>query len=367
MDTDVDSNEPNPAVGIPDLSLVKAVRPVRANTLHNRIQEFMATTKSQCCVSEIYNTRRKLERFELYMARKKMDHSSLMHYGEWLLKRTTQDAAFRCVDIARALVRWLWRMRYISENLTDSFPKMVKPPSKSFAHIITEEEYHRLLEATKTTRMAWGIVLAYHTGLRLKDTCLLRWSEVDMDQQVIRVQPYKTRKRGIEAEIPVITDSDLHVWLLKMQADRIADEPFVSRALHASYLAGNGTCIARHYCMAFKKAGVKACFHSFRSTFESRLANSGISLAVAAKITGRTDARALMRYIIPDMDKVREGVAKSFERKTTIIINERRNNFKADQPTPDGSLGGAGAGRLNAGEAAEILEQPEGVPASWII
>lgn len=315
-------NEPNSFVeradvGVSALSRIP-VKLERANTLANRAAEYMEVELAGWAPRGLPKVRTELNKLVRYYENREFNRETAIGYGRWLLKNGNIKGFNRAIERARSFFRWLYRMQYIDEPMNEFLPRTMPEPVKEVV-TITEEEYLRFVEANRQHPFGWAIVLAYHTAFRLGDVCTLKWSEVDMANQVIRKVPNKTARTGLVVEVPILSGSDLYEWLARMQSDRDPSEEYVCPELWYRYR--DQPSLPHEISKRLRKHGINATFHDLRKTFESRLANSGINLGLAAKITGRTDPRSLMRYIKPDPDVVRQSVALALELPGRPAVN----------------------------------------------
>lgn len=286
----------------------------RAHTIPNLIDDYVSTALVGVSTLRIRDVKNTLMRWAAYMGGRSMVPMEIAKYPEFLIKKGVHpNSVNNACRILRSFFRWAFRMGLATERWYE-YVGSVRGVAYAEPKIITQTEYEKLLSISDDIDLSWGIVCGYHTGLRLGDVCNLRWSCVDMDRQLVKTTPSKTsRAHAISVEIPFVTESDMHRWLRDLKEQDEAIEGYVSYSLHTRY-AVDKTCISRYYTRLFRKAGIPdKSFKQFRSTFESRLANSGINLGMAAKMTGRSDPRSLMRYIKVDIEAAREGVAKAME------------------------------------------------------
>lgn len=292
------------------------LRPERANTLTNRIQEYLNEELAHWAPEGKYGLRYVFRRFEIYFASRPFTRNEVRQFYVWLRENHTLDTYNRTLRFGKMFIKWLVKMEYIDDPIHLYLPSALPAPVKEII-LVSDEEYQRFMRSHQDSVYGWMMVLSYHTSFRLKDACHLAWAEVDMNEQVIRKMPSKTRRRGVMVEVPILSGSDLHTWLIKLSADR--DDPvWVCPELVRRYRTHRG--LSAHFTYQLRKSGItKATFHSLRRTFESHLANSGVNMALAAKITGRTDTRSLMAYVKPDPDVVREAVANALELPDKVV------------------------------------------------
>jgi integrase len=174
-------------------------------------------------------------------------------------------------------------------------------------------------QVAKLVRAADGdwrgpILLGYYTGARLSDVANMRWDGIDWRNKVIRFTPSKTKK-----PVTIPLHPDLERELLK--------NPGIGRATLFPSLAGKGTGgkhgLSGRFAAIMEKAGIEGkrtqasggrtlsslSFHSLRHSFNSAMANAGISQEVRQKLTGHTSAETNKVYTHHELEALRAAVA----------------------------------------------------------
>lgn len=290
----------------------------RAPTLGNAVLEFVETELIGVTESHRSDVRRALERFIIYVSRRELSPKAIANYGMYMIEQGLNPNNVKTqIAFLKRFFMWCYRLRYTQERWYEYLPK-VRGQAPPDPQIITQSEYEALLSFCLQEDQEWLITLGFNTGFRMGDCCMLRWEQVDREQMIISPLIRKTSKStGKCASIPYSPGGELHERLTELWADRIEDEQYVSPRLAESYYS-NKCSITQGMRRVFDRAGLQhKSFKHFRCTFESRLANSGMNIGLAAKITGRSDTRSLLRYIVPDMDAAREGVSKAMELHNT--------------------------------------------------
>lgn len=352
MDNILDSDVSDNALGHTALA-VEPVRLEHANTLANRINEFITIGLAHRVQLVIPSVKRHLGALELFFRGRPFNRDGLLLYFTKLNEKAISDDWYnRNISIIGAFLRWSYRNNYIDYPLFHYLPKkrtrLWKEPK-----IMTEELYRKFIEAFPHRPMTWAVVCGYHTGFRLKDVCYLRWQEVDMERQVITIIPSKTARTGLVVRFPILTNTDLYVWLKRMSENK--DDPvFVNPYIRHSY--HHNLAFSQDISRAMKQIGFEGSFHSLRATAESRLANSGMNIAIAAKLTGRTDSKALMRYIKPDLSFLANEYSEALGAKEEVkLLPPPEPVRKNTEP-----VGPNGADCVPAGIGKEL-------PPSWLI
>ena len=177
----------------------------------------------------------------------------------------------------------------------------------------TPAQVSKLLRAAEG---AWrtAILLGYCTGARLGDVANMRWHAVDWRDKVIHFTPSKT---GRPVTVP-----------LRPQLEReLLKRAGIGKATMFPELAGKGTGgrhgLSGQFTAIMKKAGIEAkrtqasgartlsslSFHSLRHSFNSSMANAGISQEIRQKLTGHTSAETNKVYTHHELEPLRMAVA----------------------------------------------------------
>ncbi len=183
--------------------------------------------------------------------------------------------------------------------------------------VFTAEQMKAIL---KTAEGDWrGMILAgYYTGLRLKDLSDLEWKAVDIEGAVLKL---RTGKTGAVVTIPL--HDDLLSWLKEITRG-------IGKAPVFPSLAGKAGGGKSGLSSQFKKIMAKAkvigrtlreakgvgrtasslSFHSLRHSFNSAMANAGVSQEMRQKLTGHASKEMNDRYTHHDIEGLRTAVNK---------------------------------------------------------
>jgi integrase len=164
-----------------------------------------------------------------------------------------------------------------------------------------------------------GVILAgYFTGLRLKDITEMRWEAIDLAEGLLNL---KTSKTGARVTIPLVPE--LKEWLTRQPIG-------IGKAPVFPSLAGKSGAGRSGHSMQFArimgKAGIKGrvlrqrqedgagrtqsslSFHSLRHSFNSALANAGVSQEMRQKLTGHASAKINSKYTHLEIEGLRAAV-----------------------------------------------------------
>jgi integrase len=167
----------------------------------------------------------------------------------------------------------------------------------------------RLSPQETASRRDWrtAMNLGLYVGARLGDATNLRWENVDYTRKQIRFIPEKSRKKK-ELIIPI--HEDLEAYLLTLPS---SDKPdgFLCPTLCGAQ-AGKRGYLSNKFSAILTAAGIdrrpgqkkhgkgriffKLGYHSLRHTFNSGLADAGVSIELRSKLTGHSTLAMNDRY-----------------------------------------------------------------------
>ena len=182
--------------------------------------------------------------------------------------------------------------------------------------VFTPENVSQLL---KIANWEWqGLILAgYYTGGRAGDLSNLKWSSVDLERKTIGFGQRKT-KRFIE--IPL--HPEVEKWL--SQETRQATQTEFVFPNFAGKTIGSRNGLSGQFRLLMKKANITTeitakagkkgrartshTFHSFRHSFNSAMANAGVSQEIRQLLTGHASKAINDRYTHTDLETLRKAV-----------------------------------------------------------
>jgi len=183
--------------------------------------------------------------------------------------------------------------------------------------VFTPGQLAALINAAPSEDWKGAIVCGYYTGLRLRDVVDMQWSAVDLDKLIITV---RTRKTGKKVVVPI--HDEFAAWLTKQTRG-------IGKAAVFPTLNGKAGGGKSGLSMAFKRIMERAeikgrllresngegrsqsslSFHSLRHTFNSALANAGVTSEIRQKLTGHATAEMNAQYTHHEFEALRTAVA----------------------------------------------------------
>jgi integrase/recombinase XerD len=204
------------------------------------------------------------------------------------------------VTMIRAFLYWCVEFKGLKQNPAAKLkPRQVlqKPPE-----VYTEKELSAMLQNANAVERAVLLAL-FFTGMREQELCHLEWPDVDLKKKVLRVSAKPdqrfTPKNWEEREIEM---SDRLV-------EALSDLPRTSRWVFPTVRGKRHAHIYKIVERVAERAGVKAAHpHKFRSTFLTRLLQSGCDIANVQALAGHKSIKTTQRYLGVSTELRREAV-----------------------------------------------------------
>ena len=208
-----------------------------------------------------------------------------------------RELAFLSAVFNKGIKLWRW----CKENPVSLVPREKENQRVKY---FSSEEFHEILNHL----VDWAkpiVLLGKNTGLRVSNLVNLKWSQVDLKNQLIIIDG-KEMKNSENLGIP-LNDNALQV--LKNQ--------FKQRSTHHSFVfcKEDGTQYSKWGpSQAFKKACKKAGypdyrFHDLRHDFCSKLVQKGVDLYTVKELVGHKDISTTQRYSHLNPDRLKQAVA----------------------------------------------------------
>ena len=210
------------------------------------------------------------------------------------------------------------RLGYIPLN-----PCAAVEPLKTIATevgVFTLEQVQSLLAIAPGPDWREFILMAYHTGQRMRDMADLTWGQVELSQSMI----FLDQSKG-NSGVAVPIHPDLEAMLLSRPGGRESNAP-IFPTLQGKAGAGKSG-LSETFKRIMVRAGItlekrleaagaagrgrnKLSFHSLRHTLNSVMANAGVAQEVRQKITGHRDADTNKLYTHLDFPALRAAISK---------------------------------------------------------
>jgi len=266
---------------------------------------------------------------------KRLDYDLLAEFMQTLHKRYPNHNSYNRVAIkVRSFLKWLYDAHYVYVDMSKAVKLMPRP--QRVTPLWTHEEYEKfktfLAPRPRRQIYLWLWILAYRTGMGLKDCCYLRWRDVHLNDNgpsFIDYYRIKLAHHGANGlcRIPIIPGSDLHEWLLRLKAvahlnyirsDGITDFVHQDAPGLFEYCRGgwSPTVIQVEMCKLWKECGIRMkgrSFQNLRNTFISNLVNSGGQHSLICTMTGHRSMKTALMYLEPDRRSLQDTLQIAFD------------------------------------------------------
>ena len=174
------------------------------------------------------------------------------------------------------------------------------------------------------------------TGQRLKDCVLQEWKYVDLERRIIRILPYKTRKKK-KQRFPVPIHPDLYNSLLIALDWKEENSDYVLPKLAKRYNSlGTKTGVNKDCIKILRYIDLETTikidgreraanvygFHSFRHAFAFFLLNAGVSYEIIEAFIGTSAEIVRDHYSSFGMDKLKNAINALPGRNETLAIKQ---------------------------------------------
>lgn len=217
----------------------------------------------------------------------------------------------------RKFLSHLYLLGYTSENLASHVPEYRLGQAQSMVKIWESDEINTVLESVdraspKGKRDYAFITIAAELGVRSKDICDLKLSDIDWELCSIRFVQSKTRKPNTLPLTEKVGSAIIDYLRIRPQTE--CEYLFVS--LNPPY--GKMKSIHSTFHRYVERSGVKVPvnahhgLHSLRATVATKLLSADVSPDIIFSFLGHSDRETLGHYIRLDIEHLRE-CALSFE------------------------------------------------------
>lgn len=278
-----------------------------ASTLAKWMDDWRERASGVIPDEDIFITYSHLLKFSIWNGQADVDSARLQEYLDWLsLKGKTHSGS----DAIKAL-HWLFcRLGNKSPALRLKFSFSHKPRIKVS---INEAQFRKVQKTfsknyTRDERNLLVLILWY-TGMAYVDASHLKWSDIDFDSCIITGSRSKTSSRF---RVPFEKNGELHKALLEISEPHLRTGYVSDRNKCDYYASGPArSCASADLRLSCQLAGMPkgSGAHSFRRSFITRLAKSGVPELTIAEMTGHMHTSQLKVYYKPENDDLAKALA----------------------------------------------------------
>jgi integrase len=185
---------------------------------------------------------------------------------------------------------------YVKDNPAKAVRLLREPPGR--VRYLTPDELLRLLDAC-APHVKPIVLMAVHTGMRVRESLTLTWPQVDMRRRILTLAKTKNQERRViplnDQAIEVLRSLPRHVESSSVFYDQ--DGRPYQRIVKGF----------RHAC---KRAGIRdfRC-HDIRHTFASHLVMRGVPLRTVQELLGHKTGQMTLRYTHLSTPHLQEAVS----------------------------------------------------------
>jgi len=265
------------------------------------------------------NHRFYLEEFIIFIGNRKLDPYTYQDWVKYSFQRwSPQTARMLALAASNRFLIWLERTGHILQNphrvTRAPIVKQSDPRSP-----VTQDEFNALMNAASNDHeLRWAILCGWETGMAIGDVSLLQWSSITLEQSTIIIRRKKTQERCVIPLRPNGMCIEALELKLMQKRDHWPNKPkegvfYVDTDLALLYLRGSGA-IQTRFAVIRKKAGIspEKSFHNLRAAYCSRIANTGMNLALCCKMTGHKNPSIFEHYVSPELEKLKDVVNQAW-------------------------------------------------------
>jgi integrase len=215
----------------------------------------------------------------------------------WWRSRAHLSAATRHNELAnlRSFYRWCirWEFRLDDPTLRLDSPRV----DPGLPRPMTSEDLHKVLDQLYRPDIRRAVCLGAYAGLRISEAAALDWSDVDLENQELRVMNSKGNKSRRVPMSPVLLDA-----LLPVTGGNVV--------LGGTVVAGaepiSTQRLARRVREAFKALGIDATFHQLRHRYATIAYEATGDILAVSRLLGHANVNTTQIYV-----RTREDVARA--------------------------------------------------------
>jgi integrase len=235
-------------------------------------------------------------------------------FNDWLAAKKLAPASIVVeIKTLRTIFNAAFRQNLISNNpaLAVELPQRIQQVERgTFTTAEVKMLYDEAAGEWKT-----AILIGYYGALRLGDAVSVTWENVDFEKGVLDFTVKKTGRRQIVPLHPT-----LRAHLESIAGDK--GGPVCPEL--AAVTVGGRSGLSKQFLAIMRRAGIsnnavdtkgqrmlsKVSFHSLRVSFNSDLANAGVSQETRMKLTGHKSIAVNNRYTRTDIEPLRQATEK---------------------------------------------------------
>lgn len=283
------------------------IQPITLSKFRDEYIDYIQVTKSKHYVRSIKLSFRLLIKYTGDIHLNKLDLRTLDKFITHTFSRTPRGSGLYYRTLKAAFskaVAW----NYLYENPL----KKIKAPkvAKLLPVFISETELHLIIGNTSEQFLKDLFLTSFYTGMRIGELVNMKWSWIDLSQNIITVQCSEsfTTKSKKERIIPIC--ATLRNTLLNRfpKIVKISSDDYVFTRIPGIKL--NEDYVSKKFKKVIRAVGLsdKIHFHTLRHSFASLLVQRGVSLYVVKELLGHENIITTQIYSHLQKDNLRDAV-----------------------------------------------------------
>ncbi len=173
---------------------------------------------------------------------------------------------------------------------------------KKLPAVLSKDECVRIFKNVRNIKHQLILLLTYGSGLRVSETCNLRWGDIDFETYQIHLKAAKGKKDRIVV-LPLMILQSLQHYCGLQQRTRAGDFVFEGQYIGEPYSSSSVQQIMRR---AVAAAGItkKATVHTLRHSFATHLLESGTDIRYIQALLGHSSIKTTTIYTHLRSDKL---------------------------------------------------------------
>ena len=254
-----------------------------------------------------YMTKKLLEYFPATMAVDKIEIKEAEEFLE-MLKKNAPIGVYNYLKILKAMWNKFKQWNYVVDNPFEHVK--LKKKQQVDPKCVTEDMFTKVLKHISLELLRDILIVAFYTGLRLGELIKLTWQCVNLKDELLIVgnDSFETKSRK-QRLVPI------HPSVKKILLKRLTK--VINNGKNYVFCKSNGLpftgdYISRRFKRACRKAGLEEGihFHCLRHGAATRMIANGAPLPAVQKVLGHSSIQTTMIYTHPDLESLREAVAK---------------------------------------------------------
>lgn len=245
-----------------------------------------------------------------------MDMPCIIRFVEMLERTKSAPDKNNIILTIRIFIRFLCENNLINDTRSGAWMSLLKPKkihNKKIPSVYTKEEVERII-ATPDRSHPQGkrdyamILLAARYGLRVSDIISLRFTNIDWENNLIKVTQVKTSK-SIFLPLSEEVGTAIIDYIKHGRPD--IDSPFVFLTAHAPYKELSSNVLSSNIMDWMHYAGIdstnkKTGAHAMRHSLASNLLKANETLPVISEILGHSTTESTSVYLKVNYDQLRQ-------------------------------------------------------------